>query len=383
MTDNTDNTSGTTSGATFEVVYEINGDPADARSRAESLAVEQSHEFPRAYAPAKADRSLGRVVSVEQAGESRSLAVVSYPEDLTAYEIPQLLVVLLGNASLLPGIRLVDVRVSAEFARRIAGGPKLGVEGIRRVLGVPKRPLLATALKPVGLDTADIAQEAYDSAFGGVDVIKDDQGLGNQVWSPFEERVPAVARAIADANEKTGRHSVYLPTFNPVAGDWKRHVDIAVSAGAGGFLVVPGTLGLDSLRYVRDNTPDDFIIYAHPAFLGGWTAGADHGIAPGLLFGHLLRWFGADSVIFPSFGGRFTLSEEVCRSIATQAKDDFAGFKGALPSPGGGMTVERVPELVDFYGLDTMFLIGGALHATGNLVEGAQRFREAAEAYAD
>ncbi|WP_033497728.1 RuBisCO large subunit C-terminal-like domain-containing protein [Bifidobacterium psychraerophilum] len=369
------------SSASIEVEYEILGDVREARQRAESIAVEQSHEFPREYAPAKADRSLGRLSSLENIDDNRARAVISYPEDLTAFEFPQLLVVLLGNASLLPGVRLTDIRISDAFAQGIGGGPKLGIDGIRRVLGVPSRPLLATALKPVGLDTEDIAKDAYDCAFGGVDVIKDDQGLGNQRWSPFAQRVPAVSQAIREANERSGGHSVYLPCFNPPIGHIQEHVDILLRNHVGGCLAVPGITGFDVIGYLRDNTPEDFIIYAHPAFLGGWTASPDHGIREDLLFGHLLRLAGADSVIFPSFGGRFTFSKEQCGLIARKARDTFAGLNRSLPSPGGGMSVERIPELVDFYGNDTMFLIGGALHASGSLAEGARKFREAAERF--
>ncbi len=38
----------------------------------------------------------------------------------------------------------------------------------------------------------------------------------------------------------------------------------------------------------------------------------------------------------------------------------------ALPVPAGGMNVERVPELVKFYGSDAMLLIGGSLYAAGD-----------------
>jgi ribulose-bisphosphate carboxylase large chain len=36
-------------------------------------------------------------------------------------------------------------------------------------------------------------------------------------------------------------------------------------------------------------------------------------------------------------------------------------LKGALPVPAGGMSVERVHELVGEYGHDSMLLIGGSL----------------------
>ena len=34
-----------------------------------------------------------------------------------------------------------------------------------------------------------------------------------------------------------------------------------------------------------------------------------------------------------------------------------------MPVPAGGMTPERVPEMLDFYGADIMLLIGGGLLA--------------------
>ncbi len=38
----------------------------------------------------------------------------------------------------------------------------------------------------------------------------------------------------------------------------------------------------------------------------------------------------------------------------------------AVPVPAGDMTVERTPELLDFYGSSAILLIGGALLAAGD-----------------
>ena len=46
-----------------------------------------------------------------------------------------------------------------------------------------------------------------------------------------------------------------------------------------------------------------------------------------------------------------------------------------LPVPAGGLAVERVPEVVGFYGRDVMLLIGGSLLAAGDrLFERARAF---------
>jgi ribulose-bisphosphate carboxylase large chain len=84
-------------------------------------------------------------------------------------------------------------------------------------------------------------------------------------------------------------------------------------------------------------------------------------IAPPLLIGKLFRMLGADAVIFPSYGGRFGYAPETCRDIARAALDETGGMRPCVPVPAGGMTRERVPEILDFYGPDIMLLIGGAL----------------------
>jgi ribulose-bisphosphate carboxylase large chain len=42
---------------------------------------------------------------------------------------------------------------------------------------------------------------------------------------------------------------------------------------------------------------------------------------------------------------------------------DWGDLQPTVPVPAGGMTPERVPEMLDFYGADIMLLIGGGLLA--------------------
>jgi len=79
------------------------------------------------------------------------------------------------------------------------------------------------------------------------------------------------------------------------------------------------------------------------------------------LLGRLFRLFGADAVIFPNHGGRFSYPATVCQGIAHNSRAPWHGLRPALPVPAGGMSVERVPEIKREYGADTMLLIGGSL----------------------
>jgi ribulose-bisphosphate carboxylase large chain len=103
-------------------------------------------------------------------------------------------------------------------------------------------------------------------------------------------------------------------------------------------------------------------------------AGASR-IAPPLLLGTLFRLFGADLTIYPNYGGRFSYSPETCKAIADAARRPWRGLQPCMPCPAGGMTLDRVPEILDFYGPDTMLLIGGSLlSAKDRLTEATAAF---------
>jgi ribulose-bisphosphate carboxylase large chain len=68
-------------------------------------------------------------------------------------------------------------------------------------------------------------------------------------------------------------------------------------------------------------------------------------------------------VIFPNHGGRFGYTPATCLALAEAARGAHATLRKAVPVPAGGMTLGRVPEMLDFYGPDVMLLIGGGLLA--------------------
>jgi ribulose-bisphosphate carboxylase large chain len=153
----------------------------------------------------------------------------------------------------------------------------------------------------------------------------------------------------------------------------------AQAAGAGGLLFCPGLAGLDAMRRLAADAALGLPILSHPALIGGLGVGADHGIAPGLLYGTLPRLARADATICPSFGGRFSLSLAQCRAIAAAATRPRGVLKPIWPVPAGGMTLDRVPELRAVYGPDCILLIGGDLHAGDDLIGRCRAFRRLVE----
>ena len=334
-------TSLTVSGGRIEAVYEFYGDVAEAEARVDALRVEQTIEFPADLVPDDDIQRevVGRVESLEVVGDDVTRAAISYAVEDTGFELPQLMNVLWGNSALLPGIRLVDFTLPDSLLEYFPG-PTYGIAGLREMFDAPSRPLLATALKPMGLSSERLAGEAYELALGGIDMIKDDHSLANQPFAPFAERVQRCAEAVAKANEQTGFGAVYMPSINAPYNELERRVEVALDAGAGAFLVLPGLTGFDQMRYLASEV--DVPIMGHPAFLGSYSASPTNGIAHGKLYGTLMRLAGADLSIFPNFGGRFSFTREECRDVAERLTEPLGDLKPAFPAPGGGMTLREL-----------------------------------------
>jgi ribulose-bisphosphate carboxylase large chain len=90
----------------------------------------------------------------------------------------------------------------------------------------------------------------------------------------------------------------------------------------------------------------------------------------------MARLAGADATIYPSFGGRFGFTREECLSIVRGTDMDMGPVRSIFPVPGGGMRLDRVPEMLEAYGREVILLIGGGLMTPASaLIENCRRFR--------
>ena len=351
------------SGERFSLVYHLSGPRAKAEETAADIAIEQTIEFPPDLVSDEEirERIIGRVESLRELAENRFEAAISFAIEIAGVEITQLLNVAFGNISLKSSIRLVRFDLP-ESVLRFFRGPRFGRNGLRSLISVPTRPLLGTALKPLGLSPPEIAELAYKFALDGIDLIKDDHGLADQPFCRFDERVARAAEAVHRANEKTGRQSLYLPNVTAPLSEIRRRVRFAVDAGAGGLLIAPGLVGFDAMREIADDDSVALPILSHPAFHGSFVTHPAQGLSHFALFGQIPRLCGADACIFPHHGGRFPISRDECKDLAAGTGAPMAHLRPIFPMPAGGMRKERVPEIVDFYGPEVVLLIGGDLY---------------------
>ena len=360
------------------ISYEYQG--SNPIAIADLIRVEQTIEFPYELAASWIqERVVGRVEEITSFTTGSHKIRISYNPDVVGGEFTQLLNVLWGNASLFPGLKVVGLELP-ESITTVFKGPRFGVAGLRALLGATTRPLLSTALKPMGSDSQALAEMARTLALNGFDLIKDDHSLANQPWSRWEERVTLVSRAVNEVNEKSGGNCLYAPSlnlpFNQIHGAAHR----AKELGAGALLVLPGISGFDSLRVLAEDDSLALPIQGHPSLLGSFVTSKSEGIAHGVIFGTLMRLAGADISIFPNIGGRFSFTPEQCIEIQEGARGPLGHMKKSWIAPAGGMTIERIPEMIEMYGMDTALLIGGAL-SRGDLAENAARMSELVRSY--
>lgn len=339
----------------LEVDYRISiGDP---REIADAIRVEQTIEFPVDLAPDWISETV--VGHVERCDGSE--VTISYDTRTTGGGLNQLLNVLWGNVSLFAGVRITDIRLPNTYLSTYRG-PRFGISGLRQRLDAPSGPLICTAVKPMGTSAHDLGDMAATLARSGFHIIKDDHGLADQPWALWSDRVRVIAESVNEARDAAGTHSLYMPSLNVPADRIMDAAHEAKAAGAGALLVLPGVSGFDSMRMLADDDSLALPIMAHPSFLGSNVVNPDQGIDHGVLFGTLMRLAGADISVFPNYGGRFSFSPAQCAVIRDLCRAPLGEIAPSWPSPGGGMTLDRLTELVDFYGNDVALLIGGALH---------------------
>ena len=359
----------------LEVVYHVRCDACLIEARANAIAVEQSVEMPVVAITDAFVRAeiVGQVVAIVEKTEGLFEVRVRLAAATVGEDAGQLINMLFGNTSLHPDVMLHDVELPLGIAEGF-GGPRHGLEGLRRKVGAPRRALTCSALKPQGLAPAALADLALRFADGGIDYIKDDHGLADQAYSRFAARVEAIAAKLRGSARADGHATRYVPSLSGDLDTMRRQITLARGAGIDTVMAAPMIAGLANFhRLVREHP--DVAFFAHPTLAGA-------AIAPPLLFGKLFRMLGADAVIFPNHGGRFGYSPATCAELAATALADWHGLRPCAPVPAGGMSRERIGEMLDFYGVDIMLLIGGALLEAGpRLTEATAAFITEVQSY--
>jgi ribulose-bisphosphate carboxylase large chain len=355
-----------------QAIYHVRSDARSIEARAQAIAIEQSVELPLEAIDDDTVKAeiVGRVLTIDDVGNGVFAVRMALAAATVGGDAGQLINMLFGNTSIHDDVVLHDAEIPAELVAAF-GGPRYGLDGLRQRVGAGRRALTCSALKPQGLPPATLAALARQFAQGGIDYIKDDHGLADQTYSPFAARVAAVAAAL----HTLGTRTRYVPSLSGDLDTMRQQIALARAAGIDTVMIAPMIMGFANLSALVRHNPD-IAFMAHPTMAGAAR------IAPALLLGKLFRLIGADAVVYPNHGGRFGYSPETCRQIAGTALARHDGLRPCVPVPAGGMTTDRVAEMLDFYGADIMLLIGGGLLAARErLTAETAAFVQAVQAY--
>ena len=235
--------------ARLQAIYHIRCDAKSIDARAQAIAVEQSVEMPLTAIDDKHVLSeiVGRVEGIRELGAGLFEARISLSAATVGRDAGQLLNMLFGNTSIHDDVVLHDAAIPDELAA-VFGGPRHGLDGLRRRVNAGTRALTCSAIKPQGLPPAKLAVLARKFADGGIDYIKDDHGLADQAYSPFKDRVAAIATALR------GTAAHYVPSITGDLDAMRAQVAIARDAGIDTVMVAPMVSGVSNFhRLVADN----------------------------------------------------------------------------------------------------------------------------------
>ena len=308
------------------------------------------------------------------------LATLAFPTINFGASLPQLLNTLIGNdASTSVEAKLVDLQLPGSLESAF-GGPRFGIAGVRELTGVADRPLLLNMLKPcTGLAPADAAAIFAATARGGIDLIKDDELMGNTPYSTVLERVRLFTAATNEAFETTGVRTVYLPNISDRPDRMLETAQRAVEAGARALMVTYTTVGLGAVEALADvvGVP----ILGHFAGAAPLYEGPRTGMSAPLATGLLPRLAGADLALVVSPYGGYPITRLQYLRTAHQLALPRPHLKPALPVIGGGVHPGTVTRFVGELGSDIVLGVGGAIqgHPDG-AAAGVRAMRQAVDA---
>tara|TARA_Y100000310_G_C20604826_1_gene774970 strand:- start:582 stop:1523 length:942 start_codon:yes stop_codon:yes gene_type:complete len=275
-------------------------------------------------------------------------------------------------------------------------GPQFGLHGVRRFMKIPKRPMTATVPKPkVGMTTAEHTNVGYQAWMGGVDFLKDDENLTDQVFNRFRNRVKTCAKARDRAEKLTGEKKDYFINVTAETKEMLRRANIAADYDFKYVMCDIVTAGWSGLQSLREHTQDNKqAIHAHRAMHATFTRNPKHGLTM-LALAKSARLVGVDNIHIGTVIGKLVsprnevialeqemeyneVEESFSQGILQQS---WHNLKPTIPCSSGGLHTGIVPDVLKLLGNDCLLQLGGGIHGHPQGTRyGAESLRQAIDA---
>ncbi len=304
----------------------------------------------------------------------KAVVQLAFPIDAWVDNVPMMLLSIAGNCfAYSDKLRLLDVYLPDNLLAKFKG-PKFGVPGIRKLTGVQGRPLSLHIIKPkMGMTPKQVANQCYQTAMGGVDMMKDDEMTSDVYNSTYEDRLKAVMESLEKAKAKTGKKPIYLLSITDEPRRIFDKARRAVELGANGLLVCYSA-GLPVLRQLAEDPAINVPIMLHCSHM----IAAQPRIAwP--VFAKLIRVCGADMMLTPTYWSSIPMAslEEGIRTSHVKLAP-MGHIKPMFPMPCAGVYPGLAPIIIGEYGPDIVIPAGGGMlgHPDG-YTAGAKSWQQA------
>jgi ribulose-bisphosphate carboxylase large chain len=308
---------------------------------------------------------------------------IAYPIELFEKgNMPNILSSVAGNVfglKTLKNLRLTDITIPLDLSKSFKG-PKFGIQEIRKLLKIPKRPLVGTIIKPkLGLNTEDHAKVAYEAWSGGCDMVKDDENLSSQTFNTFEKRIAKTLELRDKAQEETGERKVYMINVTAETDTMIKRAELVKKQGGEYIMVDILTCGWSALQTLR-NQNLHLVIHAHRAGHAAFTKNPKHGITMSVI-AKVARTIGVDQLHVGTIVGKMSETKQEVQENIKALKEDMNGLKQVMPVASGGLYPRLVPDLMQTFGNDFIIQAGGGIHGHPNGTrQGATAMRQAVDA---
>ncbi len=295
--------------------------------------------------------------------------------------IPMLFTTVIGNISITHGLKLVDLAFPKAWLEDFKG-PKFGIDGLRKLMNIPERPLLNNMVKPCTGHTADVAADlVYKAAVGGCDVVKDDELISNPSFNRLEDRIVKVMEAVDRADSEKGEKTLYTINITTKFPEMFEYADKMIDLGANALMINYLTTGFEALRQIAEDPSIKVPILGHMDFGGTFFGGLWTGMTSMLTFAKLPRICGADTVVIPAPYGKAEILDERYEQNLKALRFPFQHIRPTLPMPSGGITPGMVEKCMKEAGNDILIGSGGGIHShPDGPTSGAKAFRQAIDA---
>ncbi|VVB65357.1 Ribulose bisphosphate carboxylase [Candidatus Gugararchaeum adminiculabundum] len=272
-------------------------------------------------------------------------------------------------------LRLVDATLPPKYVKSFKG-PKFGNDGIRKMMGIKKRPLTGAVPKPkIGFSAKEHAEIGYETWMGGFDFVKDDENLTSTPFNNFDERVKLMSKLRDKAEKETGETKSAFINITAETELMKKRAKMLADNGWNYCMIDVVVTGFAGVQTMRDYCSDlGLAIHAHRAMHAAFGRNPKHGITMQFL-AKMERMIGVSQIHSGTAVGKLEGKVEEVKAIADVLREqkvkangqilleqDWAGLKNCFPVSSGGLHPGLVPDVMNIYGNEMVLLVSGGIH---------------------